>query len=587
MAAFLQRNLLSILVVVSLTALLAVGIATAVLGEKAARAQLAREAGAQAELLASAVSGALAFDDREAARDYVAAVQTNPNILAAAVYDIDNRLVASFVRSGEVLPDHATPRGHTTAFKDGRLYVVRPVVEGGQTLGTARLRLRDTSPAQRTSRYAGLLLILALAALVVAVFAIAQSALRRANRRLAEANAGLTQQIQERERAEEALRQSQKMEALGRLTGGIAHDFNNLLMVASSGVDLLERTDNPERRQMLSDGIRQAVDRGAALTRQLLVFSRRSPLRTEVLDLGARVLGLRFLLERSLREDIEVILDVPDDLWPVEADPGELELALMNLAVNARDAMPKGGILTVSCGNVGSHPGGHDVVCLKIRDTGTGMPESVRSRVFEPFFTTKEVGRGTGLGLSQVYGFVHASGGEISVESQEGQGTTFTLCLPRSSAPLRAIGDAAAPAPAARPPLSAQGRLLLVEDDDAVASSVGHMLRDLGYTYMRRDRAAEALAAVVAGEQFDLVLSDMIMPGDMDGLGLARALSAHAPDLPILLTTGYSEAASSAEAANYPLLRKPYRIDDLAAALEGALARAGMTPARDALLPFR
>jgi signal transduction histidine kinase len=571
MKRFVPRYLYSALVLGSLTLLLIAAIATAILGERAAKAQLARQAGAQAELLASAVSGALAFDDREAAQDYVVAVQTNPNVLAAAVYDSENRLVASFSRPGEVIPPVATPRGFTTTFQEGRLYVVRPVIQGGQMLGTARLRLMDTSPSERLSRYAGLLLILALAALVVAVFALAQTALRRANRKLAEANAGLLLQIREREKAEEALRQSQKMEALGRLTGGIAHDFNNLLMVASSGVDLLDRTDDPKRRKMLSEGIRQAVERGSALTRQLLVFSRRSPLRTEVLDIGERVRGLRFLLERSLREDINVVLDLPEDLWPVEADPGELELALMNLAVNARDAMPDGGTLTVSATNVVGYRSGHDVVCITIADTGVGMSEAVRARIFEPFFTTKEVGRGTGLGLSQVYGFMQSLGGEVSVESEVGRGTTFTLCLPRSLATVGQVRDATLSANSTTPVASGNRRILLVEDDDAVAASVGHMLRDLGYSYVRRDRADEALTAATVDGQFDAVLSDMIMPGEMDGLSLARALAERAPKLPVILMTGYSEAATSAEAANFPLLRKPYRIDDLATALSRAL----------------
>jgi signal transduction histidine kinase/CheY-like chemotaxis protein len=583
MTAYLRNNVFSGMVMTALAVLLAAAIATAVLGERAAKAQLAREAGAQAELLASAVSGALAFDDNAAARDYVAAVQTNPNVLAAAVYDSEDNLVASFARPGEVIPEKATARGRTTHFQDGYLYVVRPVVEGGQTLGTARLRLMDTPPAERFSRYAGLLLILALAALTVLVFAIAQTALRRANRRLAESNLQLTRQIAEREKAEEALRQSQKMEALGRLTGGIAHDFNNLLMVASSGVDLLDRTEDPKRRRMLSDGIRQAVDRGAALTRQLLVFSRRSPLRTEVLDLGERVRGLRFLLERSLREDIQVKLTAPEGLWPVECDPAELELALMNLAVNARDAMPNGGVLTVSAENVEGHHSGRDVVCLTVSDTGVGMPEAVRSRIFEPFFTTKEVGRGTGLGLSQVYGFIQASGGDVTVSSEEGRGTTFTLCLPRSHAELGTSTEAPPPPAPADPKQPRQGRLLLVEDDDAVAASVGHMLRDLGYTYVRRDRAADALDLVLTGEAFDLMLSDMIMPGDMDGLALAEAVSSHRPDLPVVLMTGYSEAAATAAASSFRLLRKPYRIDDLASTLDAALAgRKVAAPSRKA-----
>ena len=570
MSLLLQRNLHSVLVGLALSLLLIAAIATAVLGERAAKAQLAREAGAQAELLASAVSGALAFDDPETAEDYVAAVQTNPNVLAAAVYDQDNQLVASFARPGEVIPPRATPRGRTTTFQEGRLYVVRPVVQGGQVLGTARLRLMDTPPAERLSRYAGLLLILVLSALVVVVFAVAQTALRRANRQLADANAGLLEQICEREKAEEALRQSQKMEALGRLTGGIAHDFNNLLMVASSGVELLERTSDPAKRKVLSDGIRQAVERGSALTRQLLVFSRRSPLRTEVIDMGERIRGLRFLLERSLRENIFVVLDLPKDLWPVEADPGELELALMNLAVNARDAMPDGGTLTVSAENVVGHRSGRDVVCIKVSDTGSGMSEAVRSRIFEPFFTTKEVGRGTGLGLSQVYGFMQSSGGDVAVDSEVGKGTTFTLCLPRSLGDVGGSEENRERVAAAVRPAKTDGRILLVEDDDAVAASVGHMLRDLGYSYVRRDRADEALRTASEDGGFDAVLSDMIMPGDLDGLSLARALAERVPGLPVVLMTGYSEAATSAEAANFALLRKPYRIGELAAALAEA-----------------
>ena len=558
----------------SLLLLLIAGVVIGLVSEQALRRQMANEAGAQADLLASAVSGALAFDDRAAAQDYVDAVQVNPNVLAAAIYDENNRLVASFTRPGETLRPVAVPRGRTTLFQDGRLYVVRPVEEGGQQLGTARLRLRDTPASQTFSRYAGLVLVLGLSGLVVIVLAVAQGALRRANRELAdraeilvETNDLLHQQMAEREKAEEALRQSQKMEAIGRLTGGIAHDFNNLLMVASSGVELLDRTSDPDRRKALIEGVRQAVERGAALTRQMLAFSRRAPLRTEVLHLPARIEGLRFLLDRALREDIEVVLDLPDDLWRIEADPGELELALLNLAVNARDAMPTGGRITLSARNAPGVDGAADMVRLIVSDTGTGMSEAVASRVFEPFFTTKEVGRGTGLGLSQVYGFVRSSGGEITVESAEEVGATFTLSLPRTE---KALAEPAAPAAGPDPERTsrkAEGRLLLVEDDDAVAAGVGHMVRDLGYTYVRAAEAADALRLLEQGERFDLVFSDMVMPGDMDGLALAKAIRERNPDLPVVLTTGFSEAAAAATAERFRLLAKPYGIDALAAAL--------------------
>lgn len=578
--ARLRTSRFPIVALASLLVLLIAGVAIAVLSERSLRLQTAREAGAQADLLASAVSGALAFDDAQAAQDYVNAVQVNPNVLAAAIYDEDNRLVASFAREGEAMPPVAEPRPRTTVSQDGRLYVVRPVEQAGQTLGTARLRVMETPAAQRFSRYASLLLVLGLAALVVVVLAVAQGALRRANRQLADraaelvrANNLLQQQMVEREKAEEALRQSQKMEAIGRLTGGIAHDFNNLLMVASSGIELLDRTEDPKRRRALSAGVRQAVERGAALTRQLLAFARRSPLRAEVLDLRTHIEGLRFLLERSLREDIEVVLDLSDDLWPVEADRGELELALLNLAVNARDAMPHGGRLTVKGRNLPGEDEGPDRVSLEIADTGAGMSDVVASRVFEPFFTTKEVGRGTGLGLSQVYGFVRSSGGEITVESREGEGTTFTLCLPRTlRTPAEPEPAPALPADEAPAKRKGGGRLLLVEDDDAVAAGVGHMLGDLGYRHVRVASAAEALAMLEKDPRFDLVFSDMVMPGEMDGLGLAQEVRRRMPATPVLLTTGFSEAASAATGEAFRLLPKPYGIASLAEALTATMA---------------
>ncbi|KQW82031.1 hypothetical protein ASC65_12060 [Brevundimonas sp. Root1279] len=578
MLARLRDSRFPVVALACLLVLLIASVAIAVQGERALKDQMAREAGAQADLLASAVSGALAFDDKAAAQDYVNAVQVNPNVLAAAVYDVDGNVIASFARDGEPIPKITTHVDNATVFHAGRLNVVRPVEQAGQKLGTARLRLLDTPPSQRMSRYAGLILVMGLAALVVIVLAVTQGALRRANRELAlragdlaDANAQLQQQMLEREKAEEALRQSQKMEAIGRLTGGIAHDFNNLLMVASSGIELLDRTTDVKRRKTLSEGVRQAVERGAALTRQLLAFSRRSPLRAEVLDLRTHIEGLRFLLERSLREDIEVVLKLPDGLWLTEADPGEMELALLNLAVNARDAMPGGGRLTISAENKPARGDGADMVLLRVSDTGTGMSETIASRVFEPFFTTKEVGRGTGLGLSQVYGFARSSGGDVSVQSREGEGTTFTLCLPRSD---KALPEAAPRASAAdgKDAIKGSGRLLLVEDDDAVAAGVSHMLTDLGYDHVRAANAAEALRALETDGRFDMMFSDMVMPGDMDGLALAQEVRRRRPELPVLLTTGFSEAASSATGEDFALLLKPYGIETLALALHDALA---------------
>ncbi len=578
----LRNSRFPILAIAFLVVLLTSGLAITVASERAIHDQMAREAGAQADLLASAVSGALAFGDRAAAQDYVDAVQVNPNVLAAAVYDERHRLVASFAREGQDIPAVATPRDNATFFRDGRLIVVRPVVEGGQRLGTARIRLMDDPPMQRVMRYASLLLVLALCALAVAILAVAQNALMRANRELAAQAEALRDQIRDREKAEEALRQSQKMEAIGRLTGGIAHDFNNLLMVASSGIELLEHTADPERRRKLSDGVRQAVARGAALTSQLLAFSRQAPMTSAVIDLRDQVEALRFMLERSLREDIVLVIAIADDIWPVEADVGELELALLNLAVNARDAMPGGGTFTLAARNVPGRDDTPDAVCLEAADTGAGIPAETLSRVFEPFFTTKDVGRGTGLGLSQVYGFARSSGGKVEVRSAPGAGATFAITLPRTHKPPP---PRAAPPPAPEPVAGAPARdpadaadaeadvrrVLLVEDDDGVADSVGQMLDRLRLVHVRAENAPAALAVFERDPAFDLVVSDMVMPGGMDGLTLARTLRNRAPALPILLTTGYSAAAAAA-GSEFPLLLKPYRLEDLEQALRTASA---------------
>ena len=547
----------SLLALICVGILIAAGLAVGVVSDRADRQRAVREAGSQADLLASAVSGALAFDDQAAAQDYVDAVQVNPSVVRAVVYRLDGAPLAAFDRSGG-RASRLTEVGASVRARDGRLYVTRPVVQGGQNLGAVEIVTNMTPPIDRMMRNAGLVLILALAVLVVVILSMAQAALRNAN-------ALLKQEMDERSKAEAALRESQKMEAIGRLTGGIAHDFNNLLMVASSGVELLERTDDPARRKKLSDGVRQAVERGSALTRQLLAFSRKSPLKPEVLDLGARIRGMEVLLDRSLREDIRVELDLPETLGRVEVDAGELELALLNLAVNARDAMPEGGLLCIAGRNIEAADDGAGQVRLTISDTGQGMAPEVVARVFEPFFTTKEVGRGTGLGLSQVYGFARSSGGDVLIDSEPGKGAAISIILPRSHKAVTA------PIVSPASPVKGAGKVLLVEDDDAVAASVGMMLRDLGYGYVRRQTGEAALDLLRTDDRFDLVFSDMVMPGKVDGLALAKASSSAWPDLPVLLTSGYSEAAATARQAGFSILTKPYNTVDLSEALAGVL----------------
>ncbi|ABQ34568.1 response regulator [Bradyrhizobium sp. BTAi1] len=395
-------------------------------------------------------------------------------------------------------------------------------------------------------------------------------------RALAESNEQLRVEMAERARVEETLRQAQKIEAIGRLTGGVAHDFNNLLMVISGGLDMLDRQADPARRRRLMDGMIQAAQRGASLTRQLLAFSRRQELRPEPVDIARQIGGMRELLDRSLRGDVHVMFDFPDTLWPVEVDPGELELVVLNLAVNARDAMPTGGTIVVRGENLPNWKDDEvagDYVRLSVVDTGTGMTDDVRLRVFEPFFTTKDIGKGSGLGLAQVYGFAKQSRGSVCIDSEVGRGTAIALYLPRSE--HAASGRQHHLVDLHRPRLRRrdEGRILLVEDDDEVAALVSEMLRQLGYEVTRAASAAAALGALADGRAVDLVFSDVMMPGGMNGVELAREIQKRRGDVPILLTSGYSGAAvHAAKEAGVRILSKPYRIDELAAALDAAKA---------------
>ena len=377
---------------------------------------------------------------------------------------------------------------------------------------------------------------------------------------------------------EARLRQAQKLEAVGQLTGGVAHDFNNLLQVVLSGLTLVERTQDPERRAHLLDSVRRAAQRGGELTKRLLTVARRQSLRPEAIDLHAWLNdGAASLLTRALRGDIRTELRMPPDLPPVQADPDELELAVLNLAVNARDAMPGGGTLAITAepatlDGLTDPDGLHGAfVRFSVTDTGTGMSKDTEARVFEPFFTTKGVGQGTGLGLAQVYGFARQSGGTVRLRSELGEGTTVSILLPVSDAAPRApaaLGDAAEAQPAGG------AAVLVCEDDEDVAALAVDMLEQLGHRPTRVGTAAAALGALADGRSVDLLFTDVLMPGGMDGLALAREARRRRPGLPVLLTTGYTGAGAAAVPRGMPMLRKPYKLPDLAEALQSALASA-------------
>jgi PAS domain S-box-containing protein len=386
----------------------------------------------------------------------------------------------------------------------------------------------------------------------------------------------------ERTKLETQLYQAQKMEAIGNLTGGMAHDFNNMLGVIIGNVDLLRdpRKDDAETDE-LTRNVLEAADHGADLTRRLLAFARQQPLRPQRVDMNELVSDITRLLSRTLGEDIEILLDLSPEVWPVVADPAQLEATLTNLANNARDAMPHGGRLMIVTDN--RHLDAHyaeqhaEVVAgsygmIEVSDTGTGMTPEVISRIFEPFFTTKGWDKGTGLGLSMVFGFIKQSGGHISVYSEPGIGTTFRLFLRRTTEDV-----SMAERSSAVPLVHGKGEtVLVVEDNAALRSVVMRQLGELGYRVLEAANAATGLR-LMEQQSVDLLLTDVVMPGGSDGRELARRARQRWPKIKVVFTSGFSEARLSGDdgplASCIPLLSKPYRKEDLASAAREALDR--------------
>ncbi len=402
------------------------------------------------------------------------------------------------------------------------------------------------------------------------------AAVTYANAELERLNANLGQRVEvetaARAKAQADLFQMQKLEAIGQLTGGIAHDFNNLLMVVINGLEVLASSEDTRRRERALRRTQEASWRAAELTRRLLAFARRQALHPERVDMRQRIVSLQELLAQGLRENVQLLTDVPDDVWPLESDVSALELALLNLTVNARDAMPNGGKLTITARNrtpdaaeasILGLPLG-DFVEIAVQDTGVGMHPDVLEKVFEPFFTTKGAGRGTGLGLAQVYGFAQQSGGTAKVESRFGDGTTVRLLLPRSK---REAGPEAPLPPqtlAARAVPCGPLRVLVVEDEPSVAAIVVDMLAQLGHRATSVSNVAAALAFLADPEQIDLVLTDVLLPGGSSGLDLAREMRQRHLSLPIILTSGYGGSMTQRlSTMNLPFLRKPYQLDTL------------------------
>jgi signal transduction histidine kinase/CheY-like chemotaxis protein len=569
--------------------LLVIGLLVVYSGEESYRREKVEEVGVQARVLASTVVAALTFDDRGAAQDYVGALDVNPEIEAAAIYDANGQIFALYRRLAALrVPAPAPELG--TVHADDRLSITVPVMQDKAVLGRVYVRAVLEPLTTRYERYAVIGLLVVMAALVTAVLGITQLALSRSYGELSDSNAQLEAQIAEREKAEEALRQAQKMEAIGQLTGGVAHDFNNILQVVLGNLGNVERhlqrgVDGDWR--LLDRGVKAAIrasERAAVLTGQLLAFSRRQPLAPKPLDVNRLLGGMSDLLHRTLGERVEVETILGARLWQTLADANQLESAILNLAVNARDAMPEGGKLTLETANAFLDEAyaateedirAGQFVVLAVSDTGTGMSPEVIAKAFDPFFTTKDIGLGTGLGLSQVYGFIKQSGGHAKIYSEIGEGTTIKLYLPR----LLTAGAADEAEPASRSALRGGAEVILVVEDEAdVRGFVVDMLRELGYEIVEAGDGQTALAALDQRRDIQMLFTDVGLPGSFNGRQLADEASRRRPALKVLYTTGYARNAIVHQGRLDPgveLLSKPFTYAALAARVRAVLDAKG------------
>ncbi len=544
----------------------------------------------QAHILAATVTAALEFSDKVATQEYINALRSNPEIQLVAVYDKAGHLfVSSETGAGRPPPATATPA--PPHFDHDRLIVAVPVTLDRTMLGTVYLETATEPLMRRIQRYGIIVLLITMGSLVVGVLAVHQSQLNRINaelsdraRDLAAANQDLQTQINQREQAEEALRQAQKMEVIGQLTGGIAHDFNNLLQVILGNLDRLRGRHkvgdvSPQAEadfQRMTDAAIQGAQRAAQLTQRMLAFSRRQPLAPKPIDVNRLVSGMSDMLSRTLGETIELEPVLSGGLWRALADENQLENALLNLAVNARDAMPAGGKLTIEAANVALdeayaaaeqdnvRPGQY--VMIAVSDTGSGMPHEVLAKVFEPFFTTKDVGQGTGLGLSQVYGFIKQSGGHVKIYSEPGEGTTVKLYLPRmlsGEEPVDGLADTRRV-----PGGSLTETILVVEDEPDVRRLAVEALDELGYRVLEAADGHAALYILEREPNVRLLFTDVGLPGGVNGRQLADRARMMQPSLKVLFTTGYARNAIVHHGRLDPgveLIGKPFQIANLAA----------------------
>ena len=407
------------------------------------------------------------------------------------------------------------------------------------------------------------------------------------------ANRQLVSQIEERERIESTLRQMQRLEAVGQLTSGVAHDFNNLLTVILGNLGFIEkgssRSDDPVLKQRLSH-MRLAGERGAKLTAQLLAFSRRQRLEPRPVDLNEALANMRDLLQSSLGGSVQIKTLFRPGLWHALVDPSQIELVVLNLAINARDATPVGGSVTLETGNVTlvqserpEEPPAGEYVLISVTDTGSGMPKDVLTKAFEPFFTTKEIGKGSGLGLSQALGFAKQSGGGMRIESRVGEGTSVKVYLPRTE--RIEVTEASSHSDAPNQPQPKGAIILLVDDDSGVREITASMLREMGYVVLELGSGDAALDLLDGEAHIDLAVLDYAMPG-MNGMEVARQVNSRFPTLPVLFITGYVDSAALREIGDAKIIKKPFVGDELANKVDAALIK-GARRAGGKVLPLR
>jgi PAS domain S-box-containing protein len=480
---------------------------------------------------------------------------TYPDLLAAIHPDDLGTMQAAVQRSVDHGEDYNVD--YRIIWPDGSIHWVqvngRIIREGGSMRGLVgvAMDITDRKQAETALRQSNELL---------------ESRVAERTAQLEHSHAKVIEQARQREKVEDQLRQAQKMEVIGQLTGGIAHDFNNLLMAVLSNLELLRRHGpDDQRAQRLIDGAEQGARRGAALTQRLLAFARRQSLQVDPTNIGGLVEGMRNLLERSVGTDVQLAYRIASDLPPALVDSNQIELALLNLVVNARDAMPEGGSITiavdeVTAGEAADLEAGR-FVRLSVIDTGVGMDDETLQRAIEPFFSTKELGKGTGLGLSMIHGLAVQLQGALRLSSRPGQGTRADLYLPVTTLPTTEIEPAMAPADADMEKTS-RARILVVDDDVLIAMVTTGMLEDLGHEVIEANSGQGALATLQTGEHVDLMITDFAMPG-MNGAQLAEEARRLRPDMPILLATGYAEMPKGST-IDLPRLGKPYSQHDLA-----------------------